>query len=126
VLGLTEIKPGDIVACSRGWRGQVAGVKEDGFTVGVDREWTGDIVWIHSSSLELDIYAGTSMSRSSGNPIDEMRYTAGRVGGMRLAVAFLLEEIAKFEYGSSQEGWPVFNLENVLDRLNDEIEEVVG
>lgn len=74
----------------------------------------------------MDIYAGTSMSRSSGNPVDNMRYNGGRAAGMQLAVAFLLEEVAKFEHGSSEEGWPVMNLENVIDRLNDEIEDLVG
>lgn len=74
----------------------------------------------------MDIYEGTSMSRSSGNPVDNMRYDGGRVAGMQLAVAFLLEEVSKFEYGVRQEGWPVFNLENVIDRLNDEIEDLVG
>lgn len=53
-------------------------------------------------------------------------YVAGRVAGMQLAVAFLLEEVSTFEHGVNEEGWPVFNLENVIERLNDEIEGVVG
>lgn len=66
------------------------------------------------------------VSPLNGAPVGVERYAAGRVAGMQLAVEFLAQEAGKFEYGSSEEGWPVMNLENVIDRLNDEIEDVVG
>lgn len=62
------------------------------------------------------------MSRLTDDPV----FLSGRVSGMRLAVRVLAAEVAKFEHGSSEEGWPVMNLQNVIDRLNDEIEDVLG
>lgn len=65
---------------------------------------------------------GPSFNRLERAPLDSMHLheEKGRMRERTRIIGILQAEIAKFPYGDSEEGWPVYNLENVLRAITEE------